>query len=319
MSRLTLERALDLLKKKGLIRSLPRVGHEIYMARLRVARPESTAIRILLRTAYAHLPAWSQLAYGEVGRILADEGFELRFHNMAALKGATATGRLAQLVQQEQAACWAIHSAPRETQLWFMRRHIPTLVVGHCFPGVRLPAIDTDHRAICRHAVAHLLRLGHRHIVLLTSRRRFAGDCFSEQGFREGITKTAPADARGDIWHYNLTAESVRRLIHARWSKPGYPTALIVSHPYCAIAAAGSLMQCGLRLGKDVSLICQESDETLTWATPPIASYVLPREAFARRMARLLMRLAQTGRITAGALMLPCLMPEGTLGPVPIH
>jgi len=319
VSRLTLERALDLLKKKGLIRSLPRVGYEICMAQTRVVRPKSKAIRILLRRAYECLPSWFQLVYGEVDRILLREGFELCFYSMMTLKSTTSSRRLARLVQQEQAACWVIHSVPRETQLWFMMHHIPTLVIGHCFPGVRLPAIDTDNRAICRHAVTHLMRLGHRHIALLIPRQRLAGDRFSEQGFREGINEAPPSDVRGDIWHYNLTAESVRRLIRKRWSKPGYPTALIVSHPYCAITAAGGLMQCGLRLGKDVSLICQESDETLAWATPPIASYVLSREAFARRIAHLLVRLAQTGRITAGALMLPRLMPEGTLGPAPSH
>lgn len=314
VSRATLEKALNILGRKGLIRSMPRVGHLIQKRSIQLALHDSSTIRVLLKEPYQNQSTWSQLVYGEIERIVAVAGFDLRFHGVAHLRGEALSRRLDQLVKDERAACWAICSVPCATQQWFMARHIPALVVGHCFPGVQLPAMDVDCRSISRHAVSLFLRLGHRTIVLLSSRMRLAGDWHGEEGFREGFTRMAPKDAHFEVWYHDMSPDSVRRLIRERWSKAGYPTAVLVSSAHGAIAAASSLMDMGLRLAHHVSLICRACDETLDWFTPPIASYVIGHRVFARRVARLLIRLAQTGAVKPGALLLPRLCPGGTVG-----
>lgn len=317
VSRMTLERALNIIERKGLIRSQPRVGHLIRKVRPRPARQNSTTIHILLRIPCENLSDWEQLWYKKVEQILSRRGFGLQFHAMAFMKGKSLSKRLADLVKSEPAACWALASASRETQKWFLAHHIPTLVIGHCYPGIQFPSVDVDRRAICRHAVTTLLRLGHRFIILLMSRHKFAGEVYGEQGFREGFAGMAPPNARGEVWHHNLDPDSVRSMIRKKWSRKGYPTAVIVLQTHCAIAVASTLIELGMHLAKDVSLICQESDETLRWFTPPIANYMITHNVFVQRVARMLIRLAQTGAIETSALILPHLAMGGSVGPAP--
>jgi len=317
VSRTSLERALNIIERRGLIRSQPRVGHLIRKVHTQATRQNLTTIHILLRTPYENLSDWEQLQYKKVEQILSRAGFWLQFHAIALMQGKSLPKRLADLVKNEPAACWVLSSVSRQTQQWFSDHGIPTLVTGHCYPNIQLPSIDVDRKAICRHAVTMLLRLGHRFIILLMSRQKFAGEMYGEQGFREGFASAAPLNARCEVWYHNVEADSVRSIIRKHWSRPGYPTAIIVLQTHCAITVASTLMELGVHLAKDVSLICQESDETLRWFTPPITHYMITHAVFAQRIARMLMRLTKTGAIEPSALILPRLVMGGSVGPAP--
>ena len=194
-----------------------------------------------------------------------------------------------------------------------MQRRLPVLVLGTCYPGVELSELDADYRAVCRHAVTTLWRLGHRSMALVTLKRGFGGDLLGEQGFSEACRDLG---VRCRILYHAGDSTDLLRGIGALIRENERPTALVVARSRYALTIAGYLREQGLRLPGDISLICRDSNDFLAWSVPPIARYAVNADLFAKRVARALVRLA-TGE--QRLLRLPKLMPRfitgGTVAP----
>lgn len=308
VSRTSLRAALAILLGQGLLKSVPRQG--ILVCRRAGgtrAPPGSRTIGIVTSELPTLLPPQGQFLIRGIEHFLHAAGFEMVIQTVAHSRNNLSSRHLAELVSRHRTASWALFSVSKAAQNYFARHRLPALVMGSCFPGIALPELDVDYRAVCRHAAATLLRLGHRRLALVTMKDGFAGDRLGESGFREGCAQQRAPNTAARVVYHDGTRLNLRRSVESVLAGPRPPTAFIVARANHALALAGQIRQKGLQIPGDISLICRDDEDYLDWCVPPIARYHVDIDLYARRSARALLRLAKGG---VRGLRLPPIMPS---------
>ena len=249
--------------------------------------------------------------------MLAEADCRLRFVVMPPALRTAPAAALPRLLRQESSGCWVLVRSSAAVQGWFQRQGLPCVVAGSCHEGVRLPSVDLDYRALCRHAALALLRAGHRRIALLSPREGAAGDLRGEEGFREGA-RSFPEQVEAAVVRHGPGPAELARVLRRLFAAARPPTGVLISESYAYLTACSVLAQLGRRVGADVSLVCRDEDRFLSYLEPEPARYVADPLHFARRLARL------TGDLLAGRplpaeprLLLPRLAGGASLAPPP--
>lgn len=279
--------ALRVLAREKLVKIVPGKGTSNTRRTGRTATSDVATFGLLSPLPLEQLRPRQVLWIDELREILSADGRLLRFVHGNQYFRASPAAALRRLVAQERCACWIIVRATKTSQAWFEREGVPCVIAGSCHPGIDLPFVDLDYRAMCRHAATLLLRHGHRRIAYLTTNPEAAGDLHSEAGFLDGVRDFKSAEAHGLIVRHlgekKHIADSVRRLMAA----PQPPTALLINQSYHYLTVASVLSRLGLRTPEDVSLICRGEDRFLSFLEPEPARYVEDPHLFARKLARI--------------------------------
>lgn len=183
-------------------------------------------------------------------------------------------------------------SVSREVQQWLAAHEVPALVLGSCHDRVRLPSLDVDYRAVCRHAAGVFLRHGHRRLAYVGPDWNVAGDLVSEEGFREG-TAGRPGVTATFVRHDGSPADLSGRLA-ALFRAPAPPTALLVARPAHTLLVLLHLLRFGIRVPDTVSVIARDHDPLYESA---LAHYAFDASTFAHRLSRLVLQLVGPGRL----------------------
>jgi DNA-binding LacI/PurR family transcriptional regulator len=285
-SRNTIRAAIAQLKAEGLIVSKKPVGNWIETGSRRLrkgAQPRSVGI-VIPETVNKLRPLIS-LWIDELKDMLIAEDCHVRVHDGQQYYRANPGNALDRLVNQNAHDAWVLVLSSKAMQQWFARRSLPCLVAGSIYPEVELPFCDLDYRAVCRHAVGVLLRLGHRRIGLLNHQSPRAGEIASELGFSEGVRASASVGVMANIVYHDDDVDSIARALKKlRGSKAGFPTAVIVNSSYAYLSVISLLASQRLQVPQDVSLISRDDDPLLDAIFPAPARYTVSPHAFARRL-----------------------------------
>jgi DNA-binding LacI/PurR family transcriptional regulator len=199
-------------------------------------------------------------------------------------------------------------------QRWFMKRRLPCLVIGSCGSDVTLPSVDVDYHAACRHAAGVLWRRGHRRLALVLPRDAFGGDVESEMGLEEGLTGLAGASVA--VLRHDGSSSHLVRLMNARMAnRETAPTAYFVAGADHAITVLTHLARMGKRVPRDVAVLCRDDEPMLRAVVPAMARYTFDRRAFAKAVAGVVRRLAESAGVSSEAIRIQPLLIEGeTIG-----
>jgi DNA-binding LacI/PurR family transcriptional regulator len=235
----------------------------------------------------------------------------------ARLDGARPERHLRQLVGERKNVCWILLACTAPIQRWFARAGVPTFVLGSCLPGVELPSIDIDYRAVGWHAAGTILKEGHRHIGLLQPRRPLAGDLAAHEGFI-GYVKKSPAQVSVTTVLVDANQDAFRSKLNQLAKSPNRPTALFSIRLAYALSAMFTLLQAGLRLPSDLSLVLGDSHSLIDTALPEITRYRDVNLAHAERAVRIAEALLAGHPVPAKpTFVIPTFIGGGTLGPPP--
>lgn len=219
---------------------------------------------------------------------------------------------LERLVRKVPASAWLLMGSSAPMQKWFHKSAIPCLVLGTCPEEFPLPSIDADYRATCRHAGTLLLRKGHRRIAMVLPVSSTGGDLESEHGMREAVQTHPKADLLV-LRHRNRT--HLCTLLDKALASTGRPTAFMVARAVHALTVTMHLMRRGMRLPKDAVVLSRDDESFLWHASPSLARYAVDAEKFARKAARAMRELAETGTLATRTIrMMPTFIPDETLG-----
>jgi LacI family transcriptional regulator len=314
----TLRAAMKLLAREGRL-GIAHGRPTRALARARGARRGAgRVVRLLLSQPLHELAQINLYRFGELRRCLMDAGYELEVHlDPGSPRRGSAAG-LEALARENPAACWVLHVSKPETQRWFAERDLPAVVSKSSHPGVRLPSVDVDFRALGHHAAGLFLGLGHRRVALLMLQARPANEAAIEEGFLGGFHgRHAGSVARVGV--HDATVPGICRALDALLKEDRRPTGILCTGTGFAFATMGALAQRGVRVPGDVSLATQVADSPLVrYACPSLAHYRIDWDLYARRLTRLVIRVA-----TAGApeprhvLLLPEFQAGESLAPVP--
>lgn len=313
VSRKTIRKALAELRSEGVLATRRSRGSQIVATGPR-SRPATSRVALLLPEPLEGSRPFTALWVNRLMSLLQESGHPLQIFHGRKYYGANAGRSLARLTSENAARCWIIARSHRPLQEWFARSGIPALIAGSAHPGVALPSVDVDHRALCRHSASHLLRHGHRQLALFLEDAGHGGDAASEQGFREGVVANAGAP-EPIICRTERSADSIIRELKRLLARKEPPTGLLLANSYSYLTVLSYLGSLGLRVPRDMSVISRDEETFLHFMYPTPTYYSTKPAAFAHALHQGLKRVLN-GESSAFALrIMPDLVRGDSVGP----
>jgi LacI family transcriptional regulator len=192
-------------------------------------------------------------------------------------------------IRSHPANLWILYQSTAPMQWWFKKRNLPCILLGSCYEGIDFCSVDEDYRASARHAAGLFLNRGHRSLALLTSEISLAGDKASREGFESIAQSSRYNDITYYVGFHNGTTNHICKITNWLLSRPKVPTAWFIHNSQTYFTVLSHLAQRQVFVGKDLSIICRNSDPYFDYLIPTVAHYSrnLPR------MNRVLFKLVQ--------------------------
>jgi len=302
VSRNTCRHALRILRRETLVK--PVLGQGIRINRsavkkARLASAHSHSVGIILPEAIGRLRPRISLLVDNLRHELFDSGVRVELHNSPNYYQRNPQHALEKLVENSRHDAWIPILSNEPFQRWFMKRRIPCVVIGSVYPGIGLPSVDMDNRAVGRHAAGRLIALGHRRLVFFNRRSPAAGDIACEEGFTEGVRSSPHAGIASQVVYHSDSRENIAHLVDHLFATPTHPTGLLIANSYCYLSVASALAGRGFKIPGDVSLICRDDDQFLSYLDPEPARYQEDLAVVARKIMLLLRPMLEGGDVRA--------------------
>lgn len=291
VSRPTIRTALQLLAKENVIEIQQGRRNRLLTRPQASARPQRRLVALVSHMPISRLNLTAYLGINAMRAQLARHRFATTEFVCLGRSPRVQRKRLEAFLRQNRVFCCVLLSVHRELQEWFASHSIPSLVLGSCHPDVRLPSLDVDYRAVCRHAAGVLRSHGHRRLAFIVPDSGIAGDLASEEGFRAGA-----AGAEVIVVRHNGTRPHLTARLGVLFGTPRPPTALLVAKPAHTLSVLVQLLHRGIRIPDTVSLIARDHDPLFEHE---LAHYAFGDESFARRLSRLMLQMVGQGHLPA--------------------
>ena len=299
VSRPTIRVALHMLAKDGLLEISPRTRKRLLGGRSHTATPPKKTVGIITHEQITRLGLSYYVHITEFIVRLSEEGFAVEIFVCKPIRGFSQSEKLDKFLRENRILCCLLLSVNKVVQCWFAERSFPALVLGSCHDSVRLPSIDIDLRAVCRHAAGVFLTHGHRRLALIVPDSGLAGDLASEAGFKEGAQLHADTgkEVRSVIIRHDGTFQNITAKLERIFDAAEAPTALLVAKPWPTFAVLIYLLKRGLAVPDSVSLIARDQDFFFETIDPKISHYRFKDNAYTQRAAHLIMKIVHQGNL----------------------
>jgi DNA-binding LacI/PurR family transcriptional regulator len=316
VSRPTVRAALTELRRAGLIEVVQgRRSRIVVQEWATQQRAASKNVCLLSPVPLPTLRPFVMFLVDETREYLAEAGYRLEVETSPRYYTQCPYKALESLVREKSVACWNLFRATPQMLTWFSERRLPVVVAGSSHPRLRLPSVDLDQRATCRHAAGTLLAKGHRHIALLIETIRCPGDEESKLGFLEAAKALPGISPRVTIAEHNGTVTGICSKVDSLLRASAGPLGLLVANPMHVLTVLGHLLRSGVRLPGDVALISRDDDSFLDHLVPTVARYACSPAHFARKASHLILQVARGEDVPRKrSLLVPDLIKGETLG-----
>ena len=177
--------------------------------------------------------------------------------------------RVAALVKQTEADAWIICSGSRSVLEWFASQTVPAFAIFGNRVGLKIPSVAPDKIGAMREATRHLIDLGHSRIVMLARKSvRLPLPAPSIAAYLDTLRLHGCQTGEFNLPDWEETELGFHECLSSLFrSTP--PTAMIVDEVAYFVATMQFLLQQGLRVPADVSLISTDEDVSLSRCYPP--------------------------------------------------
>lgn len=294
VSRMTLRAALARLTDEGLIKGGKGRRHQISSAKAGRHCTTSRNVVILSPVPLQGVDPRVLFWIDELREALGKADYKLDFLYQRNCYAEHPNHALTELTTRLRPAAWLLYLSTHVMQLWFSQRGLPAVIPGSRYPDVKLPSVDVDYRATCRHAVGRFVAKGHRCLALLNPRSVAGGDLESEHGFREAGT-AEKGEVETIVAQHNGTLEDICGRLNRLLDRKQRPTAFLVSRPNHALTALGHLVRRGVNFPKDAAFIARDHDTFLEHVVPTVARYQVDPVLFAHKISHVVLEMASGG------------------------
>ena len=202
----------------------------------------------------------------------------------------------------------------------FSSRDIPLVFLDTGVVQKGISNIAIDYAAGVDAAVEHLRRLGHKSIAFISGpsdltsaqvRRKAFLASMKRKGLRPAKDLVEEGNHRMDGGH-NAMKRLLRKAAGAR------PTAVLTSNDMSAIGAMGAILEHGLKVPDDISVIGFDDIAMSEYTQPPLTTVRLPRGQIAKLAFRALHGTRNAATVKGAEYRIePELVPRKSTGPVP--
>jgi DNA-binding LacI/PurR family transcriptional regulator len=316
VSRITLRPALQQLEREGWLRTTP--GQRRVIVRRKTAGSPAAARRglIVLITPLPlqEIEPFVLLGLDHLRELLARRHLRLETETRVECYAQSPERALERLCREIQPDVWLLWRSTKSMQAWFHARRHKHVVLGSAFDPTTNPAVDLDHRATARHVSATFGRLGHRRLAVIVPDSNLAGDQSSVEGFCAGAAEYEGGPLRTDTIRHDGTPAGVIHSVDRLLKLVPRPTAIFSAGGRQTIGIMTRLLQLGVRVPREISVVSRDDDHALDFVSPSPARYFRPPIKFARGVFRQIERqLTLPTQENRTILILPDFLPKATL------
>ncbi len=188
------------------------------------------------------------------------------------------------------------------------RTGLPYVIRGSS-PTSGAVAVGMDNIAVGFQAIEYLHRLGHRRILfynirrdLMVGQRRFEGMCRA----RAELALEETLEYRDDIHHEG----GVYKALQQRLQEPAPPTAVFAEDEVSALGAERAIIQAGLRIPEDVSLMTCLNARFMRRVVPHLTVLNVRVNESAAQSGRLLGQMLRGEAVEKRQILIPPLLEE---------
>jgi DNA-binding LacI/PurR family transcriptional regulator/biotin operon repressor len=252
----------------------------------------------------------------DLQHLLVEAGHAAFFAEKSLVELGMKVPAIRRLLEKTQAEAWVVLSGSREVLGWFAAQPVRTFSLFGRRRGLTIAAVGPDKPPMYAAATRALIEHGHRHIVLLCRHeRRVPEPGRSEHAFLDELRTHGIAPGPYHLPDWDESIDGFHGLLKSLF-RITPPTAIIIDEVPFFIAAQQFLAERGLRVPKDVSLVCTDASPNFAWCRPPITHIRWDSRPVVRRIVRWADNVARGKDDRRQSFTKAEFVPGGTIGPV---
>jgi LacI family repressor for deo operon, udp, cdd, tsx, nupC, and nupG len=184
--------------------------------------------------------------------------------------------------------------------------------------GGSFPSVMVDDQKSSRRVVEHLVSLGHRSFGYVSGPLGNRNEIGRREGFASGLAAAGFDPGEALYLQGNFMIEAGVRAAHEFLAAPKRPTAVYVASDSMAISFMKTVMEAGVRVPDDLSVVGFDGIEFAEFVTPTLTTVQQPRHEIGRNGARTLIEALNKGtRPKSVKLDAPLIVRDSTAAPRP--
>ncbi len=313
VNHVTINAALQLLENQGLLASQGQRRPRRIIADEILAQAQKISICILpydsAREDASH--------YIGILHELHRAGFDARISSKTISELGGSLSRVTRYIQRSGFEAWVVSSRSQELLHWLADEKIPAMALFGRFHGVPIAAVGLDKGPLMAELLHRLVKLGHQRIVMLSHRERlFPEPAPFEQGFLSTLQSLGIETGPYNLPDWQPSPAGLQKCLDELFRFTP-PTVIIADEARFLIAVRQYLTRKGLDAPSHVSLICNDTDPSFAWSSPPVSHMGWSPKKVSQRVVRWANNLT-IGKEDLKQQVLPAEWVEGgTIGPVP--
>ncbi len=178
--------------------------------------------------------------------------------------------------------------------------------------------VSTDNVLGGELATRHLLELGHTRIGLISMTTELTHNQGRLNGYRRALEEAGIPFDESLIVQGGYGYEHGRSSAHRLLDTPEPPTAILANYDVLAIGAISGIVERGLRVPEDISVVGYDDIEAARFAQPPLTTVAQPKEEMGRLSVQVLAKLINDDEPSPETTDMPVeLVVRESTGPVP--
>ncbi|WP_232827428.1 LacI family DNA-binding transcriptional regulator [Jiangella endophytica] len=171
-------------------------------------------------------------------------------------------------------------------------RGVPLVILHEPFPGHDHVCVWVDDEPGVRAAAEHLIELGHEHIAMIGGPRHdIPDDAARSRGFRAALAEHDLPLTSQSILAVGYGEAEIAAAIRKLFQAATPPTGIVVDNVVAAPAAMATVVDLGLRVPDDVSVIAYHDIDAAGLTRPSLSTVKMPVEEAGRKGLETLLRL----------------------------
>jgi LacI family transcriptional regulator, galactose operon repressor len=253
------------------------------------------------RTIGLILPDTANPFYAALAKGVEDTGFSLGYSVLLCHSDYDATRERAYaevMITKQVDGVIYIQATPDVTTVHrLMQRGIPAVAVDREIPDIEIDCVVADNYGGSRAATEHLLQLGHRRIGCIVRVSALSNATERIRGHQAAM-RQAGLEANPDLLvSTGHGYEDGQRAMQQLLDLEPRPTAVVAYPDILAIGAIRAVLDAGLRVPKDVSVVGFDDIPPSAFMHPALTTVAIPKWEMGQRATEVLMTRIQGGRV----------------------
>ncbi|MFC6016203.1 LacI family DNA-binding transcriptional regulator [Plantactinospora solaniradicis] len=182
------------------------------------------------------------------------------------------------------------HDQPLDPLEKLHRSGLPVVLVNTLGTPSSLPSVQTDNYEGTRIALRHLVELGHTRIACVQGLMAYVCCQDRYRGYLDALDEAGISPDPGLTVDGGFHPPTVRERVSELLARPDRPTAIVAQNDSTAYAVMQAVIDCGLRVPQDISVVGFDDIASSADTHPPLTTVRQPFPEMGVAAARMLLR-----------------------------